>query len=254
MKRKRGGKRARRVARPVKRRASKRVSRTSKLSRKKKKFNLLDFFKGKYFAYAAVGVFLVFAFALVIANAGQRGITTRQVEDGETGTELQIPEPAQKVFMIVLGKDYSNLKGVAGQLGEGPLGNVAGPIIIYIMVWLILFFSFSYVFGTFLFKDEKYRAVPWFVGFGMAVIAANFGIITRIIAWMAAGLSVFGSFSVFAAMGVAFVAFFLVTFFNSLFKIRQAKQEARSAKAGGIKAAAGISVAKEMAKAAAEGE
>lgn len=119
-----------------------------------------------------------------------------------------------------------------------PLGKT-GAIIIHIMIWLILFVAFSDIFGTFLPLTNKY--VPWAIGFGMAVIVANFGIIPAIIAWMAAITATLGAASVFVAMLIAFGGFVVVTFFGARLKTQILKSKISiTAKVGAAKTAAGI--------------
>jgi hypothetical protein len=116
------------------------------------------------------------------------------------------------------------------------------------MVWLILFFSFYYIFANFVFVITGHKFVAWVVSFAVAVIGANLGIVTTIVGWMAAGGAIFGAASVFVAMGVAFVFFIIMTVVGNHLKVVIAKRMAKEIKGGGIITGATISALKEMAK------
>jgi len=132
--------------------------------------------------------------------------------------------------------------------GEGlPLGR-SGAIIIHVVFWLMLFFAFSDIIGAFAPFQNKY--VPWILGGGLTIIAANFGVIPWILALMATFTAYFGAFSVIASLIIAFASFLLVAFFGNKLKVMQAKKLASEAEAGAYEAAAGVTVAKRLAKAA----
>ena len=117
------------------------------------------------------------------------------------------------VVRIVFGDPAGGFESFSG----APLGKV-GVIIIHIMIWLILFVAFSDIFGTFMPFTNRY--VPWFVGFGMAVIVANFGFIPTIIGWMAAVTAAVGAGAIFLSMLIAFGFFVLVTWLGNTLKAK----------------------------------
>ena len=83
------------------------------------------------------------------------------------------------------------------------------------MVMLMLFVAFWDIFDTFLpfeMKLFKIKIAPLILAFGMAVITANLGIISSIIAVSAGLTSLFGAYTVFVSMSLAFLLFAIVTF------------------------------------------
>jgi len=150
---------------------------------------------------------------------------------------LELPVIKQ-IIMIVFGNPIRSIEATFESFAGAPLGDV-GVIIIHLMIWLILFVAFSDIFGTFLPFTNKY--VPWFVGFGMAVIVANFGFIPKLIGWGAAITAGFGAAAIFVAMFVAFAGFVAVTFFGNWLKVRILKTKINLAgQVGAAKSAAGV--------------
>lgn len=193
-----------------------------------------------------VAVFILSVLALNLIHVENTDIT------GYAMSDATVESTAATVIYFIMGDPMGSAEKQDRfeTFLDAPLGKT-GIVIIHIMVWLILFVAFSDIFGTFLPFGKKYPIIPWAIGFGMAVIVANFGFISTLVAWMAAITGGFGAFSVFASMIIAFITFFLITFFHNKLKVFQAKKEASAAKAGAIQAAEGVKVAKKMAKTAA---
>jgi len=159
-------------------------------------------------------------------------------------TSLVLAQDEANIILEKIGENvvikiiFGDPAGGFGSFAGAPLGT-AGVIIIHIMIWLILFVAFSDIFGTFMPFTNKY--VPWIVGFGMAVVVANFGFIPTLIGWMAAITAGFGAAAVFVSMGIAFVFFVLATFFGNKLKIAILKSKIEVAsKVGSAKTAGAI--------------
>lgn len=87
---------------------------------------------------------------------------------------------------------------------DAPYGT-ASVYIVFFLVWLILFVTFSDVlvsFGAF-----SNRAIGWIVGGAITIIAANLKLVQIIAIWMINITAVFGTLAVFAGIILAFVAF-----------------------------------------------
>jgi hypothetical protein len=174
-------------------------------------------------------------------------ITGHQVSTrsgGVTATTICIDRP---FICFVTGDPFSNPEKIDPFLKNVVLGNI-GVWIIHIMVWMILFFSFYYVFKNFLFIVGKSTLISLFVAFGLAVIAANLGVITSIVGGLAALLAIFGAASVFVAMGVAFVFFVWMTLVGNKIRLLRAKQIRTAIESGGEKAAGTVSSLLKMGK------
>lgn len=199
-----------------------------KIKHSKKKI----FFNKKLFVIAIIA-FFVFAFLLSFVNVQRTSITGAALTTKQEESLIKFVE--NPVVKITLGDPIDSMDAFP----EGiPLGEF-GIIIIYIMVWLILFVAFGDIFGTFMPFTHKF--VAWFLGFGMAVITANFGVITKVIAWGATITSVFGAFSIFVAMIIAFVFFIIVTVAGGKLRTKILKERWKLAsEAGGARAAIAI--------------
>ena len=208
-----------------------------------------SFFEENKFLVVFAAVFLVFILALIFVSV-KVSYTGGTVITGQAEASIQsTPEWLIKTLAFTMGDPFKNAEQniKLAAFRNAPLG-VTGIVIVYIMVWAILFFGFSYIFADYLFTSQKLKVVPWVVGFAMATIAANFGLITIVVAFMAAVTAALGAFSVFASMGMAFVFFFLVTFFQNKARLWSAKKTASQAEAGGVIAGAGVRVLKEVAE------
>ncbi len=175
----------------------------------------------------SIKIIVLILISIFLINLVNAALTPEQ--EGLIASLLDNP-----IVKILAGDPAESLSSFAG----APLGKT-GAVIIHIMVWLILFVAFSDIFGSFMPFTNKF--VPWVIGFGMAVIVANFGTIPTIIGWMAAITAGLGAASVFVSMGIAFVFFAIATFFGNKLKVTILKQKIEiTGKVGAEKTAAGI--------------
>ena len=82
-----------------------------------------------------------------------------------------------------------------------------GGIITAFMIWLIIFASFGDIIENFSAFSE---GIAWVIAFAIAVVAANVGVIQAGMVWLVAAFAWAGTFTVFASLIAAFVAFFAV--------------------------------------------
>jgi len=163
----------------------------------------------KFFQLA---VFSFFALTLMVTAAYMTSgnITGYQVA-GET--EEQAIQFTFNLFKIDPSK-WTSLP--EGQQGFFATGNWQ-LITIHAMIFLILGFSFFYIFSVFLFfgikkKSSKLlRAVPIVAGFGLAVVVSLLGGVSNIVIWMSGIVGALAGFGVFVAMIIAVVFFIIVT-------------------------------------------
>ncbi len=88
----------------------------------------------------------------------------------------------------------------------GLASSVSG-IISMLMVWLIIFVAFGDIFETF---SSFSRGIAWVIAFGVAVIAANVGLISWLFIWFTGIFVWAGAAAVYVGLLASFVAFFAV--------------------------------------------
>lgn len=127
--------------------------------------------------------------------------------------------------------------------------------IVMVGLWLLFLLAFGDLLSIFGFFTKP---VAWVSAVIITIIAANLKIINLVSVALLTGTAFLGAFSVVASIAAAFVLFIMFHFGTEKFRrrliLRRAEDEAMRAVAGGKKAASGISVLKDIVKAAEDKE
>ncbi len=81
--------------------------------------------------------------------------------------------------------------------------------IMFFLVWLILFVTFSDILSAF--GAFQNAAVSWVVGGALSIIAANLKVVQLVVIWLVGFTLLFGALSVFAGILLAFLAFLAIS-------------------------------------------
>ena len=129
-------------------------------------------------------------------------------------------------------------------------GNAISNMIVTVAVWLLILITFGDIISTFSTFSSK---VSWMIAFLVAVIAANLGWMTGIIAALTGLFAFVGLAAVYVGLGAAFFAFIVINLGLVKFKQwiinRRAMATAATEVAGGKKLAGTITGLGEMGKA-----
>lgn len=181
---------------------------------------------------------LLFILAVLVVNlvmvsaADDNGLTTEE--------QSKIRAVLDNAFIKILtGSTGGSIESFKTGYGEAyndmPLGDL-GIIIIHVVFWLMLLFAFSDIFGTFLPFTNKF--VPWVLGAGLTIVAANLGLIPSSLLWVAKWTAWAGAYGIFLGMLIAFVAFIAVAFTGNWLKVTLLRSKIKAAAAPGAERAA----------------
>jgi len=193
-----------------------------------------------------LGLFILSIFLITITSnliiAAEEGLTA----DEETIIRTIVSNPVVKIITGNAGGSIQSFIEGYGQeqYNKMPLGDV-GVVIIHIVFWLMLAFAFSDIFASFMNFQNKY--VPWVLGIGLTIIAANLGVIPWILIWMAKWTAWIGAGAIFVSMFLAFIFFVAVAFLGNLLKVRIISKKIELAGAvKGAEAKAGLDILKKV--------
>jgi len=154
---------------------------------------------------ASFVTFLAMVFLLVAFNNSQ---ITGNVITGHDTIVVQSPEgTVTTTTWNSVAPEASFLVYVFGEPVSVFGSSVVSSIIVTIAVWLLLFVTFGDIISSF---STFHRWVSWVIGFLLALIAANIGLVVKVVVWAVGIFSFVGAASVFVGLGSAFVAFILV--------------------------------------------
>ncbi len=172
--------------------------------------------------------FFIFALSLLLIIT----IQTNKI----TGSAIESIEPGSW-FEILGTKAFANvLRYIFGEPLYYTGINAISAGIVTIAIWLLLFLTFSDIIATF---SSFSKWVSWSVGFLIAVIAANIGLVIKIAAVLTGIFSFAGVLAVYTALGAALAAFVVVNL--GIWKAkkwilrRRAMMASAKAEAGGAK-------------------
>lgn len=100
------------------------------------------------------------------------------------------------------------LKDLESQPEIGNYG-AATILIVFVLIWLILFVTFSDIIVSF--APFSNAAIGWIVGAAITIIAANLKVVQYVSIWLVKYTAIFGTFSVFFGIFMAFVAFIAIS-------------------------------------------
>jgi len=179
-----------------KKRGARKNSKTTKSRRRIKSFY------NKKFLTISIAAFFVLALAVFIINVGEKSVTSQI-----TGSVTKAIEPGSW-FEILGTKAFANvLRYIFGEPLYYTGINAISAGIVTIAIWLLLFLTFSDIIATF---TTFSKWVSWSVGFLIAVIAANIGLVIKIATVLTGIFSFAGVLAVYTALGAALVAFVVV--------------------------------------------
>ncbi len=154
------------------------------------------------------GFFLIISLLLILNFV--TADTTNALGPEKTGLDQRVVNayensvPLQYATYYLLGiKKIDNSDSISGGYGAATI------LIVFFLIWLILFVTFSDILVSFSAFSNK--AVGWIVGGAITIIAANLGLVQRIALFFIEFTAIFGTIAVFIGIFTAFLAFLAIS-------------------------------------------
>jgi len=164
---------------------------------------------GKILALSLIAVFMI-SFLAGVVSAGFWDFFKSAPAKSETETGVQ-KFFEQKTIRYIVGIVFGlwDVSNVTEQYAVGSLVvNEVGAIIAYLALWIALLFAFGNIIAIFL-PTESW--VGWIIGIALTIAAAQLKFVFWLISLFALITAWLGTFSVFASIIIAFLAFFLLS-------------------------------------------
>jgi len=197
-----------------------------------------------------VSVFVItFMFVLLAANlvsaAGTLKVSWSEDSREDVKNALEgIENPLVKTVMSSIGVYIFGMYSIEDMSDKYSIATI---IILFFLIWLILFVGISDILHYF---SAFSPWASWLIGFAIAVVAANIGIVQMVVYWTIFIFAFLGAIAIFAGILAAFVLFIGVSWGSQkagLWKSRMMASKGRNYIQQGVQTAADMGRATENA-------